>query len=76
MAKIVNLNQVRKDKARAGKRAKGDENALRFGLGKAQKRLDQAHADKHEGALDGHRLERPENVAPEAGDDDGSDPQV
>jgi len=38
--KPVNLNQVRKSKARADAKAKADVNAVRFGRSKAQKVLE------------------------------------
>ncbi|HHB81240.1 MAG TPA: DUF4169 family protein [Aliiroseovarius sp.] len=52
MAKVTNLNSFRKQKARAQKRARGDENAARFGRSKAEKQLDKARADKAARPLD------------------------
>lgn len=43
---ITNLNTFRKARARAEKRQKADENAVRHGRTKAQKALDQARKDK------------------------------
>ena len=40
MADIINLNQARKQRARAGKSAKAEENRARFGRTKAQKLAD------------------------------------
>lgn len=40
MSKPVNLNRFRKDKARARKRARADENAVKHGRTKAQKELE------------------------------------
>jgi len=40
MSKPVNLNRFRKDKARAQKRARADENAVKHGRTKAQKELE------------------------------------
>lgn len=57
MAKITNLNQFRKDKARAEKRARGDENAAKHGQTKARKALDEARAKKAARDLDGHERE-------------------
>ena len=37
MAEPVNLNRFRKEKARAEKKARADQNAARFGRTKAQK---------------------------------------
>jgi len=55
MGDTVNLRQARKDRDRAKKRAAADENAARHGLTKAQKRLEQARADKARATLDAHR---------------------
>lgn len=55
MSKVTNLNQIRKQKARAEKRASGDANAAKFGRTKAQKALEQAQADKARRELDRHR---------------------
>lgn len=57
MARVVNLNRVRKQKAREDKRRTGDENAARFGRTGAQKALEQARKDKETRDLDGHRKE-------------------
>lgn len=51
----VNLNRVRKQKARAAQKARADENAARFGRTRAQRALEQAEADKARAALDQHR---------------------
>jgi len=54
MSQPVNLNRFRKQKARAEKRARGDENAALGGLSKAEKALARARADKARRDLDGH----------------------
>ncbi|MGX0976450.1 hypothetical protein ACSSVY_002166 [Roseovarius sp. MBR-51] len=54
----VNLNRVRKQKARAAEKARAEENAARFGRTKAQKAIEQAQADKARAALDDHRLDK------------------
>ena len=51
----VNLNRVRKQKARAADKARANENAARFGRTKAQKALEQSQADKARAVLDQHR---------------------
>ncbi len=56
-AKPVNLTRVRKDKARAEKRARADENAAKFGRTKAAKARDKAEAEKTVTHLDGHKRE-------------------
>jgi len=55
MAQPVNLNRFRKDKARADKKARADENAVKFGRTKAEKDAEKARADKARRELDGHR---------------------
>ncbi len=57
MSKPVNLNQVRKTKARAEKKARAEENAVRFGRSKAEKDLDKARATKARDQLDQTRRE-------------------
>ncbi len=53
MAKPVNLNRFRKQKARAADKARADENAARFGRTKAQKELEKARSQKAARELDG-----------------------
>jgi len=53
--KPVNLNRFRKEKARADKKARADENAVRFGRNKAQKAADKAESDRKIRHLDAHR---------------------
>jgi hypothetical protein len=53
----VNLNRVRKQRARAERQARADQNAARFGRTRAQKKLDGAEADKARRTLDQHRRE-------------------
>ena len=53
----VNLNRVRKDKARAEAKARAAENAVKFGRTKAEKDLDKARADQAARLLDQHRKE-------------------
>lgn len=52
MAAPVNLNRARKEKARAEKKARADENAAKFGRTKSQKSLDAARRDKAARDLD------------------------
>lgn len=54
MAEVINLRQAKKALARVKKRAQGDENAAKFGRTKAQRRLEEAEAEKARTALDGH----------------------
>ncbi|GAW34843.1 hypothetical protein RA2_01896 [Roseovarius sp. A-2] len=53
----VNLNRVRKQKARAENKARADENSARFGRTKAQKTLEETQAEKERRILDLHRRE-------------------
>ena len=46
MTEPVNLNRFRKDKARADKRARADQNAVKSGRTRGQKQLDQARRNK------------------------------
>jgi len=57
MSKVTNLNRFRKNKARAGKRARADENAVKFGRSKAQKEIERTRAEKARRELDGHETE-------------------
>lgn len=57
MAKIINLRAARKAKDREQARAKGDENAVKFGRTKAEKDLEKAQAEKTKRDLDGHARE-------------------
>lgn len=57
MAKILNLNQARKAKARADAKTQAAENRARFGRAKADKALDAARADKLRRDLDGAKRE-------------------
>ncbi|MFW2544004.1 DUF4169 family protein [Primorskyibacter sp. 2E107] len=57
MSKVVNLNQVRKQKSRDDKRRAADANAAKYGLSKAQKTLSKALIKKTKRDLDGHEKE-------------------
>ena len=57
MAEIVNLRQAKKQAARKAARAKGDENAAKFGRTKAEREVQEARAEKAARDLDGHRRE-------------------
>lgn len=57
MAEIVSLKAARKAKDRSAARAKGDENAVKFGLTKAEKTLQAAKAEKVRRNLDGTKRE-------------------
>lgn len=52
MSKVVNLNKVRKLKARKDAEQRAAENRVKFGLSKAQKQLDAAEAASAKAKLD------------------------
>lgn len=54
-ARIVNLRTARKQRTRADKKARGEENAARFGRTQAQRELERAEAEKARRHLDRHR---------------------
>ncbi|WP_300517558.1 DUF4169 family protein [Aliiroseovarius sp.] len=57
MVKIVNLNKARKTRDRVKKRAQANENAVKFGLTKAQKDLNRTRGEKSARVLDGQEKE-------------------
>jgi hypothetical protein len=57
MAEITNLNRVRKDKARAEKRAQAEANSVKFGRTKAERMREEAEAEKTRRDLDGAKRE-------------------
>ncbi len=59
MAAPVNLNRARKEKARAERKARADENAARFGRTKAERMLEEARARKATREVDGAKREEP-----------------
>ena len=58
MAKITNLNQFRKAKARADKTRQVEENRARFGRTKADKLLSTTRKTREHSHLDGHKLDK------------------
>lgn len=57
MSEPVNLNRFRKQKARAEKKARANQNAVTFGRTKADKQLDRTKAQKADRDLDGKKRE-------------------
>lgn len=57
MTTPVNLNKFRKDRARTAKKARADENSVRFGQTKVQKDVQKMRADQADRTLDGHKRE-------------------
>ena len=55
MAQIVNLRQAKKQAARKAARAQGNENAVKFGLTRAERDRQKAQADKAARDLAGHK---------------------
>ena len=53
MARVVNLNNARKTRARMAKQSQAVENTVKFGRAKAQKSLEEARAEKADRDLDG-----------------------
>ncbi|MCX8953066.1 DUF4169 family protein [Ruegeria sp. NA] len=57
MGKPVNLNRYRKEKARAEKKARADQNAVAFGRTKSEKTIVKLQQDKQKRDLDNHELD-------------------
>jgi hypothetical protein len=57
MGKPVNLNRYRKEKARAEKKARADQNAVKFGRTKAEKIETKFERDKQRRELDDRELD-------------------
>ena len=55
MAEIVNLRQARKQKARAEKEARAEQNRITFGRTKTEKKLTKAEQDLAQSRLDSHK---------------------
>jgi hypothetical protein len=58
MSKPVNLNRFRKEKARAEKKARADQNAVTFGLSKAEKSARDQERAQDKRHLDGHERDK------------------
>ena len=59
MGDIVNLNKFRKQKSRDTREKQADENRIKFGLAKAQKKLNKTEAEKSKTKLDQKKLDKP-----------------
>ncbi|WP_243371725.1 DUF4169 family protein [Microvirga solisilvae] len=55
MAEIINLRQARKNKARADKEARADQNRITFGRTKAEKELTKAERELAQRRIDAHK---------------------
>ena len=58
---VVNLRQVRKQKARSEKERQAEQNRITFGRTKAEKTLTRALNDKAQKAFEQGRLDEPED---------------
>jgi len=59
MSEPVNLNRFRKEKARAEKKARADQNAAKFGRTKAQKDAEKKLSEIDNRRLDGAKRDEP-----------------
>ena len=57
MAEIINLQKVRKQRARADKAEQAEQNRIKFGRTKAERMLEETRAEKLAKLTDGHRLD-------------------
>jgi hypothetical protein len=57
MANTINLNKARKERDRSSRKARADENSVKFGQTKAQKERLKAQAEKIARNLEGHKRE-------------------
>jgi hypothetical protein len=55
MAEIINLRQARKQKARADKEARAEQNRVTFGRTKAEKELTKAERELAQRHIDSHK---------------------
>lgn len=56
-AKIINLNQARKQRQKADKEKTAAANREKFGRNKGEKKRDKLAADKNVVHLDGHKID-------------------
>lgn len=64
MGEIINLNKARKEKERAEKKQRAEENRARFGQTKGTKQKTSSTLDKIRRALDGSKLDGPDDTPP------------
>jgi hypothetical protein len=62
MSEIVNLNRVRKQRARRNREEQAQANRVKFGTPKALREKDRALAEQDAARLEGHRLDRPDET--------------
>ena len=73
MAKVTNLNQFRKARARAEDRARAEENAVKFGRTKAQKAVEEADRARARRVLEAHVRDEAQEPTRDAGEDGEKD---
>lgn len=57
MTEPINLNRIRKERARAADKTRADRNSVKFGRSKAEKSLAEARNDKSQRDHNGHEQE-------------------
>ncbi len=57
MSSPINLNKVKKERDRSSRKARADENAVKFGQSKSQKDMLKARAEQIKRNLDGHKTD-------------------
>ncbi len=58
MSAPINLNKVKKERNRASRKARSDENAVQFGQSKAQKEALKARAEQIARNLEAHKRDK------------------
>lgn len=66
VGEIINLNRLRKARARDAEAAKAAENRVRHGRTGAEKARDATDAARRRAALEGHRVESSESSVPDS----------
>ena len=64
MAEIINLNKARKARDKADAKARAEKNRAEHGVPKADRDRAGAERDRRDHALDGARIERPDDDEP------------
>lgn len=67
MADIINLNRIRKERARAEKAGDAAGNRAKFGRTKAEREATKAQEEKRRKALESHRVESTDDDRDDAG---------
>lgn len=64
MGEVVNFNKARKERQRAERERSAEQNRAKFGQSKAEKKKTSATLDKLRKALDGSKLDGPDDRPP------------